>query len=69
MIMTAALTLFGCATCRPAAGTIAAEAQDAAVIVMLVALALIFAVVFYTMFSFSRRQRKFAQAEAILQHQ
>jgi heme/copper-type cytochrome/quinol oxidase subunit 2 len=65
--MSSTLTLLGCATCRPAAGSLAAQAQDSAVIVMLVALAMIFAIVFYTMFSFTRRQRRYAEAQALLQ--
>jgi heme/copper-type cytochrome/quinol oxidase subunit 2 len=63
--MNSALMLIGCATCRPAAGSLAAQAQDSAVIVMLAALGVVFCVVFYTMFSFARRQRRFAEADAL----
>ena len=60
-------SLLACATCRPEAGSIAAQAQDGAVIVMLVALFFIFGIVFYTMFSFARRARRVLAAEAALQ--
>jgi heme/copper-type cytochrome/quinol oxidase subunit 2 len=56
-------SILACATCRPAAGTIAAEAQDSAVIVMLACLAGIFAILFYVIFSFARRQRLVLAAE------
>ena len=60
--------LLACATCRPEAGSVIALAQDSAVIVMLAALLFIFLVVFYTMFSFARRQRRAQEAEALLQN-
>ena len=62
------MSTLACATCRPAAGTIAAEAQDSAVQVMLACLAGIFAIVFFVMFNFARRQALVAQAEQELHH-
>lgn len=41
-----------------------AQAQDQAVLFMLGALGLIFGVIFYTIFSFSRRQKRFATSQA-----
>ncbi len=41
-----------------------AQAQDQAVLFMLGALGLIFGVIFYTIFSFSRRQKRFAASQA-----
>lgn len=55
--MNAAAHLLACATCRPAAGSLAAEAQDQAVIVMLAAIFFIMGVIVYTMISFTRRAR------------
>jgi hypothetical protein len=39
-----------------------AQAQDQAVLFMLGALALVFGVIFATVFSFAKRQRQFAEA-------
>jgi heme/copper-type cytochrome/quinol oxidase subunit 2 len=64
--MSTAASILACATCRPMAGTIAAEAQDSAVIVMLACLASVFAILFYVIFSFARRQRLALAAEAAL---
>jgi heme/copper-type cytochrome/quinol oxidase subunit 2 len=55
--MISQLQLLACATCRPAAGTIAAEAQDSAVLVMLACLAGVFTVLITIIFNFARRQR------------
>jgi heme/copper-type cytochrome/quinol oxidase subunit 2 len=52
-----ALSLIACATCRPMAGTIAAEAQDSAVLVMLACLAGVFLVLGTVIYNFVRRQR------------
>tara|TARA_R110002049_G_scaffold37636_6_gene118053 strand:- start:1557 stop:1757 length:201 start_codon:yes stop_codon:yes gene_type:complete len=56
--------LVACATCRPDPGSLMAQAQDQAVLFMLGALGLIFGVIFYTIFSFSRRQKRFAASQA-----
>lgn len=67
--MTNALTLLNpllaCATCRPDPGSLMAQAQDQAVLLMLGFLAIVFSVIFFTIFSFARRQRRFAAAEAV----
>jgi heme/copper-type cytochrome/quinol oxidase subunit 2 len=65
--MSLVTSVFACATCRPAPGTIAAEAQDSAVLVMLFCLAGVFSVVIGVMFNFARRQRLVLAAEAELQ--
>jgi len=49
-----------CATCMPDPNSAEANAQGFAVLFMLSALALIFSVLFYTIFSFTRRQRQFS---------
>jgi hypothetical protein len=49
-----------CATCLPDPNSAEANAQGFAVLFMLGALALIFSVLFYTIFSFARRQRQFS---------
>jgi heme/copper-type cytochrome/quinol oxidase subunit 2 len=66
MITLAPTSILACATCRGDAGTIAAAAQDSAVVVMLACLAFIFSIVFYFIFSIARRQRLVAAAEADL---
>ena len=49
-----------CATCLPDPNTAEAQAQGFAVLFMLAVLAVIFGVLFYTIYSFARRQRQFA---------
>lgn len=56
--------MLACVTCRPDPGSLMAQAQDQAVIFMLGALALVFSVLFYTIFSFARRQKQFAATQA-----
>ncbi len=53
-----------CATCLPDPNSAEANAQGFAILVMLGILAFIFGVLFYTIFSFARRQRRYAQLES-----
>ncbi len=57
-------SVIACVTCRPDPGSLMAQAQDKAVLFMLAALALVFAVLFYTIYSFARRQKQFAASQA-----
>ncbi len=52
------LPIIACATCRPTPGSLIAQAQDQAVIVMLVALFSVMAVVIYTIVSFAKGQAR-----------
>jgi heme/copper-type cytochrome/quinol oxidase subunit 2 len=61
--MNLAASLLACSTCRPAAGSLAAQAQDQAVLVMLVAIFFIMGVIVYTMVSFTRRARLLQAAQ------
>jgi heme/copper-type cytochrome/quinol oxidase subunit 2 len=54
-----------CATCLPDPNSAEANAQGFAILVMLGVLGFIFCVLFYTIYSFTRRQRQYAQAEAM----
>ena len=56
--------MLACVTCRPDPGSLMAQAQDKAVIFMLGALALVFCVLFYTIYSFAKRQRQYAATQA-----
>ncbi len=49
-----------CATCLPDPNSAEANAQGFAILCMLAVLAFIFSILFYTIFSFARRQRQFA---------
>jgi hypothetical protein len=53
-----------CATCLPDPNSSEANAQGLAFLVMLSALALIFSILFYTIFSFARRQRQFSDVSS-----
>jgi hypothetical protein len=53
-----------CATCLPDPNSAEANAQGFAVLFMLGALAIIFSVLFYTIFSFARRQRQFTDVSS-----
>ncbi len=52
-----------CATCLPDPNSAEANAQGFAILIMLGVLAFIFSVLFYTIFSFARRQRRFAEMQ------
>ncbi len=58
-------SLIACATCSPDPGSLMAQAQDQAVLLMLGFLAMIFSVLFYTIFTFARRQRRFSEGELV----
>ena len=49
-----------CATCLPDPNSMEANAQGFAILIMLGVLGFIFSVLFYTIFSFARRQRRYA---------
>lgn len=53
-----------CATCMPDPNSIEANAQGFAILFMLGILAIVFSVLFYTIYSFARRQRRFAAMQA-----
>ncbi len=55
-----------CATCLPDPGSAEANAQGFAILFMLGTLGLVFSVLFYTIYSFARRQRQFAETNAAL---
>lgn len=59
--------LIACATCLSDPGTAVGEARNSAVLFMAAVVALVFGVIFYSVFSFIRRQRRFA-AEAAATH-
>ena len=61
--MTAVLLPIACATCIPNGDAGQANAQGFAILFMLGMLAVVFSVLFYTIASFARKQRRFA-AEA-----
>lgn len=54
-----------CATCQPDPNSAEANAQGLAVLFMLGALALVFSVLFYTIYSFARRQRQFSDLSSV----
>jgi heme/copper-type cytochrome/quinol oxidase subunit 2 len=54
-----------CATCLPNADSAEANAQGFAILVMLGLLGLVFSVLFYVIFSFARKQRRFAESQAL----
>jgi heme/copper-type cytochrome/quinol oxidase subunit 2 len=53
-----------CATCLPDPNSAEANAQGLAFLFMLSALALIFSILFYTIFSFARRQRQLSEVSS-----
>jgi hypothetical protein len=53
-----------CATCLPDPNSAEANAQGFAILCMLGVLGFIFSILFYTIFSFARKQRQFANLSA-----
>lgn len=64
--MSAALSFIpqflACATCMPDPGSKVSQAQGNAILFMLILLACVLGTFIYTMFSFARKQRRFAMA-------
>jgi heme/copper-type cytochrome/quinol oxidase subunit 2 len=54
-----------CATCLPDANSAEANAQGFAILVMLGLLGVVFSILFYVIFSFARKQRRFAERQAL----
>jgi hypothetical protein len=54
-----------CATCLPDANSAEANAQGFAILVMLGLLGVVFSILFYVIFCFARKQRRFAERQAL----